>query len=205
MSAVRPWTLAGLVALWPAGALAQVALPEVQMRAPRVVREEGVAPRHYLLSPRLLLPMIRFGIGAQFREERPALPDTTAFALDVYAGLIVRAGRGARWGAITEAGYGFVGFSQHLASVGLGAVYGLAARADRDGVTRRAGLRVALIPHALVGTSYEQLAVGARTSVLVGYGLYAIELAHQVLVTGGQGSHEFHLMWTSLGAIGEER
>jgi hypothetical protein len=193
------------VALPPASALAQVALPEVTLRTPRVVREEGIAPRYYLLSPRLFLPMARIGIGAQFREERATLPDTTAFAADAYLGLIVRAERGARWGAITEAGYGFVGFSQHLASVGLGAVYGLAARADRDGVPRSAGVRVALIPHVLVGTSYDELAVGARTSVLVGYGLYAIEFAHQVLVTGGQGSHEFHLMWTSLGAIGEER
>lgn len=202
---MRPWTLAGLVALLPASAFAQLALPEVRARAPRVVREEGAAPRYYLLSPRLALPMIRLGIGAQFRQERAALPDTVAFAADVYGGLIVRAGRGARWGAVAEAGYGFVGFSQHLVSVGLGAVYGLAARADGDGVPRRAGVRVALIPHAIVGASYDQLAVGARTSLVVGYGPYAIELAHQVLVTDGRDSHEFHLMWTSLGAIGEER
>lgn len=202
---MRPWTLAGLVALLPVSAFAQVPLPEVRVRAPRVVREEGVAPRYHLLSPRLALPMIRLGIGAQFREERAELPDTTAFAVDVYGGLIVRAGRGARWGAVAEGGYAFVGFSQHLASFGIGAVYGLATRADRDGVSRSAGVRVALIPHAIVGTSYDRLAVGARTSVLLGYGLYAIEFAHQVLVTDGQDSHEFHLMWTSLAAIGEER
>lgn len=204
---MRSVTLAAAALTWCASAHAQPA-PEAgatsRFAPPRAVEERGVPVPYYRLSPHVVLPTIRLGFGARLRD---AAPDraTLAFAFDALGGVVVRADRASPWGLVVDAGYGYAGFSQHLAMLGGGVMYGIAARADREGRPRAAGLRLGLLAHGLAGSSYDRVAAGARTGLVVGYTYYAIEVAHQALWVDGEVDHALHIVFTSLMPAGEEQ
>ncbi len=188
---------------WSPSALAQESLPAPPLPAPRVVTELRPSPLYYRLSPRVVLPLFRGAFGAQFRRAPDEASGSVAFTLDVTGGVVIRADRASPYGLLAEAGYSYAGFSQHLASLGVGAMVGLGAVADREGHARAAGFRVAVAARALAGTSYGRAAVGLRSGVIVGGGFYAVELSHQVLFVDGDEHNEFRLMVTSLLPFGE--
>ncbi|MFO0645233.1 MAG: hypothetical protein U0326_03270 [Polyangiales bacterium] len=199
---LRPCFVAALLA-WSPAAFAQEQLPPPPLPAPRVVTERGPSPNYYRLSPRVVLPLVRAGFGAQFRSAPDEASGSVAFTLDVMGGVVLRADRASPYGVLAEAGYSFAGFSQHLAALGLGAVVGLGAMSDREGRARPAGFRVAVAEHVLAGASYGVTAVGLRSGVIVASASYAVELSHQVLFVDGEDHNEFRLTLTSLLPFGE--
>ncbi len=199
---LRSCCVAALLA-WSPSAVAQELLASPPLPAPRVVAERGASPTYYRLSPRVMLPVFRGGFGAQFRSAPDDAAASVAFTFDVMGGVVARFDRASRHGLIAEVGYTFSGFSQHLASLGLGAMTGLGALADRDGRARAAGFRVALVTRFLAGVSYDRTAVGVRTGVIVGGPFYAVEIAHQVLFVDGDDHNELRLTFTTLQPFGE--
>ena len=193
--------------LLPSRAAAQeLHLPEPTLTPRRVIEEQGPSPLHYRRSPRYVFPMIRTGIGAQGRLPTGDLEGKVAFTFDVDVGVAVRFGRGARVGMMVEGGYSYVGFSEHLANAGLGLiVWGLGSpiaaqygQADPPGP-----VKIALVPHALVGSAYGGTAYGARTSLIAIYWVAGFELAHQILVIGERQVHEIHTVFTFTSMFGE--
>ncbi|MCK6587788.1 MAG: hypothetical protein HUU21_13735 [Polyangiaceae bacterium] len=185
----------------------ELRLPQATAPAPRVIPEQGESPLHYRLSPRIVLPLVRIGAGYHGRLPINGFEGGSAFSFDLHGGAVFRFGRGARAGLLTEAGYSYVTFSEHLASLGIGVVYGLGTAAssrDLDIPSERSSFKIALVPHAIAGHAYEGGAVGARTSVIVGYSFYALELSHQFLRAEPGQAHEIHIMLTSLSAFGED-
>lgn len=179
-------------------AAAQSMLPEPTAPAPRVVVEDGVAPTYYRRSPHVALLWLRGALGAQLR----AAEHPVAFSFDLHAGVALRLGREARVALVGEAGGGYTGFSEWLASAGVGVLYGVASPRE-EGIPWR--WRLALIPHVVAGAVDGRDAVGARTSVIVGFGVYALEFAHQVTWVDGEPVHEGRIAFTSLVANGEDR
>jgi hypothetical protein len=183
----------------------QLQLPDPIAPEPRVITEQGPSPLHYRKSPRIVLPTFRSGFGMQVRIPTGDLTAKVAFTLDAYVGATIRFGRGARTGLLTEVGYSYVGFSEHLGSAGIGILYGLGRPPAPPGESQpMGGRRFAIVPHALVGKAYGGLAVGARTSVIFGYWIYGFELAHQVLVVGPRQIHEVHTTFTAIMPMGED-
>lgn len=195
--------------LTSAGAGAQpspeLGLPPPIAPEPRVIQEQGESPVHYRRSPRIVLPIMRIGAGYHGRLPVGGFEGGSAFSFDLYGGAVTRFGRGARIGLLTEIGYSYVTFSEHLASLGIGVLYGIGPKsAPAPGVpSDNAGLRVALVPHAIAGYAYGSGVVGARTSVIVGYWFYALELSHQILRGEAGQTHEIHVMLTSVTPFGE--
>jgi hypothetical protein len=180
-------------------------LPEPIAPEPRVITEQGPSPLYYRKSPRIVLPTFRSGFGLQVRVPTGDITAKVAFTLNAYIGATIRFGRGASTGLLTEAGYSYVGFSEHLASVGIGVLHGLGRAPAPPGESQPIGRRrLAIVPHVLVGKAYGGLAVGARTSVILGYWIYGFELAHQVLVVGSRQIHEVHTTFTAIMPMGED-
>jgi hypothetical protein len=197
-----PVVFATLVAAAPAAAqelqIADPIAPE-----PRVIAEQGPSPLHYRQSARIVMPTLRIGLGLHVRLPTGNITAKAAFALDVYLGTTIRFGRGAPTGMLAEAGYSYVGFSEHLASLGIGVLYGLGRPPAPPGESQPLGRRrFGVVPHALVGWAYGGPAFGARTSVILGYWIYGVELAHQVLFAGARQIHEIHLTFTGIGPLG---
>lgn len=193
-----------VVAATPAAAQ-ELQIAEPLAPEPRVVSEQSPSPLHYRLSPHLVLPTMRIGPGLHVRIPTGNITAKVAFALDLYGGVTIRFGRGASTGMLAEAGYSYVGFSEHLASLGIGVLHGLGRPPTPPGETQPLGRRrIGLVPHALLGWAYGGPAFGARTSLLLGYWVYGVELAHQVLFTGNRQIHEIHLTLASIAPFGED-
>ena len=196
--------LAMLAASTPAAA-EELLLPEPAAPEPKVIAEQGPSPVHYRKSPRLVLPTFRTGFGVQVRVPTGNVTGKAAFALDAYFGGAFRFGRGSPTGLLTEIGYSYIGFSEHLASGGIGILHGLGRPAAKSGELPPLGRRrLGFIPHALVGWAYGNLAYGARTSLVMGYWIYGVELAHQVLFVGPRQIHEIHLTFGGIMPLGED-
>jgi hypothetical protein len=106
---------------------------------------------------------------------------------------------------LAEAGYSYVGFSEHLASLGIGVLHGIGRPPAPPGESPPLGrMRIGFVPHALLGQAYGGVAVGARTSMLLGYWVYGLELAHQVLFVDTRQVHEIHLSFTGISLLGED-
>jgi hypothetical protein len=115
------------------------------------------------------------------------------------------ASRASAHGVIVEAGFSHTAFSQNLGVLGGGWMYGLAARSDVEGRAREQGWRIAVLAHAVMGESYDRVAVGARSGLAFGFWMYALEISHQVLWVDGHDHHELHLALTSLMTFGEDQ
>ncbi|UQA55424.1 hypothetical protein [Polyangium aurulentum] len=194
--------------LLPSRAAAQALyLPEPTTTPRRVIEEQGPSPLYYRRSPRYVLPILRSAIGAQGRIATGDLEGKFAFTFDVDVGMAVRFTRGARVGAMLEGGYSYVGFSEHLANLGLGLiVWGLGSPIlERYGQVDPPGpVKIALVPHALLGSAYGGTAYGARTSLMAIYWVAGFELAHQILVIGQRQVHEIHTVLTFATMLGED-
>lgn len=173
------------------------------MPPPRRIVEKGESPRELRL-PRDGLdwgmrgnigPATRLGIGKEIGK--------TAFAFDVIVGATLPLKRGGRWGLLGETGYSFVGFSEHLATFGVGPMMrGLGPSspfdsysAPRDAPDERPdGLRgifsFALVPRFVGGIADGERALGMRTSVVAGLWLWALEISHQYLSTDTRNIHQ---------------
>ncbi len=172
---------------------------------PRVITEQGPSPVHYRHSPRIVLPTMRIGPGLHVRIPTGNITAKVAFALDLYGGVTIRFGRGASTGMLAEAGYSYVGFSEHLASLGIGVLHGLGRPPAPPDESRPLGRRrIGFVPHMLVGWAYGGPAFGARTSLILGYRIYGVEFAHQVLFVGPRQIHEIHLAFTGIAPFGED-
>lgn len=200
--------LAGLAILVAStrAAAEELLIPSPSAPEPRIITEQGPSPVHYRKSPHIVLPTFRTGIGVQVRVPTGGVTGKAAFALDAYFGGTFRFGRGSPTGLITEIGYSYIGFSEHLASAGVGILSGLGRPPAQKGESQPLGRRrIGFIPHALVGFAYGGLAYGARTSLVMGYWVYGVELAHQVLFTTGKRQiHEIHLMFGGIMPLGED-
>ena len=60
------------------------------------------------------------------------------------------------------------------------------------------------MPHVVAGSAYDGGAYGARSSLIVGYWFYALELAYQILRAPPGQTHEIHVMFTSVTPFGED-
>jgi hypothetical protein len=172
---------------------------------PRVISEQGSSPLYYRQSPRIVLPTIRIGPGLQIRIPTGKVTAKAAFTLDLYGGATIRFGRGASTGMLLEAGYSYVGFSEHLASLGIGVLHGIGPLpVVRDEPKPLGRARIGLVPHVLAGYAYGGPALGVRTSLILGYWIYGVELAHQMLFVGERQIHEIHLTITGITPFGED-
>lgn len=199
-----PVVFAMLLAATPAAAQ-ELQIAEPISPEPRVISEQGPSPLHYRLSPHIVLPLIRIGPGLAVRIPTDNNTAKAAFALDLYGGAAIRFGRGASTGILAEAGYSYVGFSEHFFSTGIGLLYGIGRLPPPPGEKESLGRRrIGLVPHALVGYAYGGTAIGARTSLLLGYSIYGVELAHQVLFVGPRQIHEIHVTVTGIAPLGED-
>lgn len=184
----------------------ELSLPVIKAPEPRVIEEQGESPVHYRRSPRIVLPTMRLGVGYHGRLPIGEFDGASGFTFDAYLGAAVRFGRGARTGLLAQLGYSYVTFPEHLASAGLGVLYGIGAPEPErpDDTFRHAGFRFAVVPHAVAGYAYGGGVVGARTSVIIGYWFYALEVSHQLLRAAPGQTHEVHLMFTSVTPFGED-
>jgi hypothetical protein len=173
---------------------------------PSIISEQGPSPLYYRQSPRIVSPTIRISPGLHVRIPAYNVTAKAAFALDIYAGATIRFGRGASTGILAEGGYSYVGFSEHLASLGLGVLHGIghSPKTPRGASQPLGRRRIGFVPHALAGYAYGAPAIGARTSLLLGYWVYGAELAHQVLFVGTRQIHEIHLAFTAIAPLGED-
>lgn len=180
-------------------------LPTPEAPEPRVISEQGPSPLHYRKSPHIVLPTFRTGFGVQLRLPTNGVTGKAAFTADVYVGSTFRFGRDAPTGLITEIGYSYVGFSEHLVSAGLGILHGLGRPPAPPGETQSLGrMRLGVIPHGFIGYAYGGFAYGARTSIALGYWIYGLELAHQLMFVGPRQIHEIHLVFGGIMPIGED-
>jgi hypothetical protein len=193
-----------MLAIAAPAAAQELKLPQPTAPEPRVIVERHPSQVHYRRSPRIVLPTLRLGPGIQIRlpvNEQVAKP---AFSLDIYMGSVFRFGRGARTGLFVEGGYSYVGFSEHLASAGLGVLHGIGRpEIEPDELEPLGRPRIGVVPHALVGRAYGGTAVGARTSLILAYWAYGFEVGHQVLFVGPRTIHEMHLAFTGIVPFGE--
>lgn len=199
--------LAGLaVFLGTRSAIAEeLLLPTPTAPEPRIIAEQGPSPLHYRKSPRVVLPTFRTGFGVQLRLPTDGITGKAAFTADAYFGSTFRFGRDAPTGIITEIGYSYVGFSEHLISVGLGILHGLGLPPKPPGESQPLGrMRIGIIPHGFIGYAYGGFAYGARTSLVLGYWIYGIELAHQLVFAGPRQIHEIHLVFGGVMPMGED-
>jgi hypothetical protein len=194
--------------LRPSRAAAQeLVLPEPTVAPRRVIEEQGESPLYYRRSPRYVFPTFRTAIGAQGRLPIGEAPGGVAFTVDVEVGVAVRFHRSARFGAMFEGGYSYVGFSEHLANAGLGFIlWGLGSPVfERYGQEDPPGpVKIALVPHAIAGRAYGFTAYGARTSLMAFYWIAGFELAHQILLLPTRQVHEIHTTFTLLSFLGED-
>jgi len=183
----------------------ELRLPDPVVPEPKVITEQGPSPVYYRKSPHLVLPTFRTMFGVQIRVPTGNVTGKAAFTLDAYFGGAIRFGRGSPTGLLTELGYSYIGFSEHLASGGIGILHGLGRPPAKSGELQPLGRRrIGLIPHALVGWAHGDLAYGSRTSLLMGYWVYGVELAHQVLFVGPRQIHEIHLTFGGIMPLGED-
>lgn len=199
--------LVGLAMLFvaPSAAAQELKIPPIAAPEPRVIDEQGPSPLHYRKSPQIFLPTLRLGLGIQGRIATENITAKVAFSLDFYAGGVFRFGRGASTGLLTEVGYSYVGFSEHLASLGLGIFHGIGPAVE---TSRNAGTsgrpRFGIVPHAILGSAYGDFGIGARSSVILGYSVYGIEFAHQFLFVGPRTFHEIHIVFGGVAPLGED-
>jgi len=196
-----------MLLLAPTVAAQELQIPPITVPEPRVITEQAPSPLHYRKSPHIFVPTFRTGLGIQGRIATENITAKVAFALDVYVGGTFRFGRGARTGLLTEVGYSYVGFSEHLASLGIGILHGigpLRSSSKGSGSPPLGRPRFGIVPHAVLGAAYGKFGVGARSSLILGYWIYGIEFAHQVLFVGPQTFHEIHIVVGGVMPIGED-
>lgn len=180
---------------------------EPEMPPPKKIAEQGESPKELRLPRDGLDWGVRLNVGPTARLGIGREIGKTAFALDVLLGATLPLRRGGRWAVFGETGYSFVGFSEHLASFGMGPmIRGLGPTmassyaSARGGDGERAlaelpdGMRgtfsFALVPRIVGGFADGERAVGARTSVVAGLWLWAVEISHQYLTTDTRDIHQ---------------
>lgn len=151
---------------------------------------------YHRITPHVVLPMFRGAMGATLRTPLGGYDTQVAFTAEVHGGAVARFGRGANYGIIGEVGYTYEGFDMHLGTAGLGGIWGIEPPRDDERTWNR--FRVAVVPHVVVGTAYDAFALGARPSVVVGYSVWAVELAWQVLSVREALTHEARVMFTTI-------
>jgi hypothetical protein len=188
----------------PARGQGALRFPEPAAPAPRVVEERGPSPMYYRLPPDTLLGSFRIGLGANSRLAIGGEEAGWAFAFDALAGAVVRPSRASRLGLWAEGGYHYVGFSEHLASLGVGPILHRIGSGSDYRPHEPGRVTLALLPRGLAGSLRGEAAAGVRTGLLAGYWFYALEIAHQVLIAGPRRVHEVHLVFTAPAFFGEE-
>jgi hypothetical protein len=179
--------------------------PEPTAPPTRAIDEQGPSPLYYRIPPNIILGSLRLGLGANARVAQGGEEGGWAFALDVLGGAAVRFGRASRFGLWGELGYSYVGFSEHLVSLGVGPMahkIGPALFSYSDEPDPPGSMTIAVIPRALLGSAFGELGVGARTGVIFALSFYGLEVAHQLLFVGARRVHEIHIAFTSAGFFG---
>ncbi|MBS1123633.1 MAG: hypothetical protein H6Q90_5861 [Deltaproteobacteria bacterium] len=166
-------------------------LPEPSAPAPRVIVEDSPGPVYYRL-PRDTRALSRSGLGVELRSSR------AGFALDLLGGASIQLARGGRSALWIEGGYAYAGFGDHLLALGAGPAIELGPAI----LDEAHAVRLALVPHALIGRCDGELGYGLRTSAIASFLWYGIEVAHQYLVVGERTRHEVHVMITFPMTIG---
>jgi len=165
------------------GAADPLGLTEPEIVPARAISEDGDGPTYYRLRSNTVSYLSRSALGGATR-----LGDgTTSFTLDLQMGSVVRFGREATTGLWFEGGYSYVHGHEHLAVLGVGPMYRPNALFGKS---------LALVPHAVLGHVDGRLGAGVRTSVVLGVGPIAFELAHQVVVTDREHVHEVRMLLT---------
>lgn len=206
MRALAPATIAAVIAL-PSVVAAQtqtLKFPEPSAPAPRVVTEKSPSDAYYRLPRPGAIGTFRFGIGTQVRVPDGEQEGVAYFALDVLGGAAFRFTRTSRAGVWIEGGYSYVSASEHLASLGVGPIlykFGPSVF-EREG--KRGDVSVALVPRALVGAIEGGLALGARTSFVLSFYAFGLDLGHQYALVRDRGIHEIHIAFTSIGFFDRE-
>lgn len=170
---------------------------------PAVIREQGPSPEWFRRDPQITFGLARSQLGTQIRVSPTA---GVAFTLDVLAGAFVRFGRVSRWGATFEAGYSYVGFSEHLAVTGIGLVHSLPSRSNDDGddapSSMSTRMRVAIALYGVGGVSESRGALGFRGQISIGPSFALFSIGYQFVQTDAINAHELRFTFSSLSLFG---
>lgn len=173
-------------------------LPKPTAPAPKLIEETEKSPMYYRLPDDTQAMMFRWALGGNIGLSGKDKSEG-AFSLDVILGRSFGFGRGARWAAVTEVGYSYVGFGEHLGLFGAG----LYCRKFGPGLDyrgqdpRASGLfSFALIPHFAVASYHDNFALGVRTDAVLSMYIVALTVSHQYLRSEVNQGHELHLAFT---------
>lgn len=159
-------------------------LPEPAQPPRAEIVETSPSPTYYRLPPQTTHFLSRSSIGTHTRLTGDSETD---FSLDILMGVAMRFDRRNFTALWIEGGYSYVKGREHLAIAGLGVA------------RRKRGLAeplFAVIPHVIAGSIDGESCLGLRTSVIAGFAMYSIELAHQVAFIDGARVHELHAAFT---------
>ena len=148
------------------------------------ILESTASPTYYRLPPKTTHFLSRSSLGAHTRLTGET---DTAFSFDALMGAVLRFDRRSSTALWIEGGYSYVRGREHLAMLGMGVGY------HPRGI---ASPLLAVIPHVVAGTIDGETSLGVRTSVIVGFAMYSLELAHQVGFLDGNQVHEIHAAFT---------
>lgn len=171
-------------------------LPEPVAPEPEIVAEVGESPVYYRLEDDVLRANARTALGTTWRSDEGNGLSGWGFSLDLTLGAEIGFGRGSRLGVLLEGGYGYINEDEHLFLAGAGLFlrrFGPAVFDDEEELRPQGDLYIVLIPHAVVGRSANQLAVGLRTSLVFGFWMYCLVLSHQWLRREGEDVHEVQI------------
>jgi hypothetical protein len=160
---------------------------EPEAPVPRVITEAGPSPLYYRLPDNSVRLLTRSALGQTFRSGE------SAFTFDVLGGSAITFARDGHAGLAIELGYSYARFHDHQALLGVGpALFRIGPKFIDEGA-----VNVMLIPHAVIGRFDGTFGYGVRTSAIVGYAAYGIELAHQYTIAGDRRIHEVQLLFTA--------
>jgi hypothetical protein len=181
-------------------------LPEVEVPERHAVREVGESPFYYRIPDTTVAAWSRSAIGAQVtlptNEEADAFARATEggrFSFDLLGGVEISFDRREPFSVVAELGYSYVYERSHWFVVGLGpGLHGVGPTSEPEDPRPSGDLGVALVPHAVVGSLDGHFAYGVRTSLLMRWEVFGVELAHQVAYVEDldRTVHELHLMFS---------
>jgi hypothetical protein len=166
------------------------------------VREDGPSPVYYRVPAGTTRIPYRVVLGAADRPAWTSADARAAFAFEIGVGMPpalfsfpsgAQRERSSPWAGVIDLGYAYGSFSEHIGFVGFGPhVRGFLPTSEKLGAA--GPLHASLIPHLALGAREGDFAVGARTSLAVGYSYFGVTLAHQVTHTSVNVAHALYVM-----------
>jgi hypothetical protein len=157
---------------------------------PAEVHENGPSPIYYRLPASSFRVGVRILMGPVFQTARPK----AAFGLTVANAMqVVGSNDRPSWVGVVDWGYAYSGFVEHLGLIGFG-LYFRTYESTTQKVSNADSFHFALVPHLALGARHAEFAVGARTSMLVGWSVFGIEVTHQMLSAPDGIEHTIHVL-----------